>query len=77
MPPAFNHQNGGTEHDRNVRHIEDPRPQGANPDVHEVDHHTIGDSIEQVGRTTRYQQSHTEEGLSGPAATYSDDGQAN
>jgi hypothetical protein len=41
---AFEHEDAGAKHDRHVRHIEDPRAQRANADVHEVDHHSVARS---------------------------------
>jgi hypothetical protein len=49
-----------SEHDGHIRDIENAGPQWANPNVHEVDDLSIGDAIEEVGRPTSYEQSHSE-----------------
>jgi hypothetical protein len=48
------------EHDGHIRDIENAGPQWAKPNVHEVDDLSIGDAIEEVGRPTSYEQSHSE-----------------
>src|SRR5688572_5763182 len=64
---AFEHEDAGAEHDGHIRDIEDSSAQGANPNVHEIDHHSIRDPIEEIGGATSYEQSHSEESPSGPA----------
>src|SRR6187397_1143374 len=72
---AFEYQDAGAEHDGHIRDIENSSPQGANPDVHEIDHHSISNPIQEIGGATGYEQRHAEEGPSGPAPPHGEDGQ--
>lgn len=71
-PVAFEHQDAGTEHDGHIRDIEDSRPQRANPNVHEVDHHSIRDPVEEIGGATGDEQSHSHERFPRPTPPQSD-----
>ena len=74
---AFEHEDAGAEHDGHIRDVENSSAQGANPNVHEIDHHSISDAIEEIGSTTSDEQSHSEESPSGPASPHGDYGQGN
>ena len=76
-PVAFEYEDAGAEHDGHVGDIENSSPQGANPNVHEVDHHSISDPIQEVGGTTGYEQSRSKESPSRPAPPPGDYGQGN
>jgi hypothetical protein len=71
---AFEHEDAGAEHDGHVRDIENTGPQWTNPNIHEVDHHSIRDPIQEVGGTTRDEDRHADERPSGPATPHGDDG---
>src|SRR4029453_13027128 len=57
---ARDDDDSSSEHDGHIRDIENAGPQWAKPNVHEVDDLPIGDAIEEVGRATSYEQSHSE-----------------
>jgi hypothetical protein len=67
---AFEHEDAGAEHDGHIGDIENSSAQGANPNVHEIDHHSISDPIQEIGGTASYEQSHSEESPSGPAPAH-------
>jgi single-stranded DNA-binding protein len=74
---AFEHEDAGAEHDGYIRDIEYSSAQGTNPDVHEIDHHSISDSIQEIGGTATHKQSHSEESRSGPACPHGQYNQGN
>jgi hypothetical protein len=57
---ARNDDDSSSQHDRNIRDIENAGSNWAEPNVHEVDNLSIGDAIQEVGRPTGYEQSHSE-----------------
>jgi hypothetical protein len=76
-PVAFEHKDASAERDGHVRDIENSSPQGTNPDVHEINHHSIGDSVKEIGGTTGYEQTHANESPPGPAPPPGNYGQGN
>ena len=72
---GFEHEDAGAEHDGHIRDIENSSPHWANPDVHEVDHHSVSDPIHEVGGATGDEQSHSKKSPSGPAIPHGDYGQ--
>src|SRR3954469_25435848 len=58
---ARDHDDASSEHDGHIRDIENAGSQWPEPNVHEVDDLSIGDAIQEVGRASGYEQSHTEE----------------
>jgi hypothetical protein len=74
---AFEHEDAGAEHDGHIRDIENSSAQGADPNVHEIDHHSINDPIQEIGGTTSDEQSRSEKSPSGPAPPLGQYGQGN
>jgi hypothetical protein len=52
---AFEYEDAGAEHDGHIRDIEDSSTQRANPNVHEIDHHSMNDPIQEIGGATGYE----------------------
>ena len=45
---AFEREDAGAEHDGHIRDVENASAQGANPNVHEIDHHPVSDPIREI-----------------------------
>jgi hypothetical protein len=73
---ASEHEDARAKHDGHIGDIENSRANGANPNVHEIDHCSINDPIHEIRGATGYQQSDSEESPSGPALPHGEHGYA-